>query len=299
MTRYIGCETARTLLDAFVDGELVVDEQVTVEAHLRWCETCAARVEDAGIIGAAVGIGSPMTRSAVVDDRTMAAMQDDVLSRISAEHDQSFGVRVRAMFEDMHLLWPALGATCAVLICLAGATTVLYATNEEHPDSLAAMISTVSDRFEKNPLLLDNTVVIPRGLDDGPTLDVADDDAMFAFAAVVSTEGRIADSTLLLSQRDVARTNHDRRSHQREVDDLLRQVKQSRFEPAQALSGRKAPVNMVWLIARTTVKGSAREVDAVNAAAPAVPARKHEAVKPPVTEPIGAVSSIDSDLTTA
>jgi hypothetical protein len=299
MTRYIGCETARTLLDAFVDGELVVDEQVTVEAHLRWCETCAARVEDAGIIGAAVRLGSPMTRSAVVDDRTMAAMQDDVLSRISAEHDQSFGVRVRAMFEDMHLLWPALGATCAVLICLAGATTVLYATNEEHPDSLAAMISTVSDRFEKNPLLLDNTVVIPRGLDDGPTLDVADDDAMFAFAAVVSTEGRIADSTLLLSQRDVARTNHDRRSHQREVDDLLRQVKQSRFEPAQALSGRKAPVNMVWLIARTTVKGSAREVDAVNAAAPAVPARKHEAVKPPVTEPIGAVSSIDSDLTTA
>ena len=28
MNRYIGCETARELLDAFMDGELSVDEQV-------------------------------------------------------------------------------------------------------------------------------------------------------------------------------------------------------------------------------------------------------------------------------
>jgi hypothetical protein len=30
---------------------------------------------------------------------------------------------------------------------------------------------------------------------------------------------------------------------------LLHQVKQSRFEPAQALTGRKVAVNMVWMIA--------------------------------------------------
>ena len=44
MIRYIGCETARDLLDAFIDGELGVDAQVMVESHLRWCRTCAARV---------------------------------------------------------------------------------------------------------------------------------------------------------------------------------------------------------------------------------------------------------------
>ena len=35
MTRYIGCETAHGLLDAFVDGELPVADQVMVEAHLQ------------------------------------------------------------------------------------------------------------------------------------------------------------------------------------------------------------------------------------------------------------------------
>ena len=40
MTRYIGCETARELLDEFVDGELPMADQVMVEAHLRWCRTC-------------------------------------------------------------------------------------------------------------------------------------------------------------------------------------------------------------------------------------------------------------------
>ena len=120
MTRYIGCETARDLLDAFVDGELTVADQVMVEAHLRWCTTCSARVEDMSMIGAAVRMGSAaIRRGGEIDERTMAALHDDVLSRVSAEHDQSIGVRVREMFQDMHLLWPALGACCAaVLICL-------------------------------------------------------------------------------------------------------------------------------------------------------------------------------------
>jgi len=105
MTQYIGCETARELLDAFVDGELPVTDQVMVEAHLRWCTTCGARVEDMSIIGAAVRIGSVVgVRGAQLDDRTSAALQDDVMSRVSAEHNQSFGVRFREMFEDMHLL---------------------------------------------------------------------------------------------------------------------------------------------------------------------------------------------------
>jgi hypothetical protein len=300
MTRYIGCEVARELLDSFVDGELSVTDQVTVEAHLRWCQACSARVEDLSVIGAAVRMGSPAVRSAALDDRTFAAMQDQVLSRFGAEQDQSLTVRLRAMFEDMHLLWPALGATCAVLICLAGTATVLYATNEEHPDSLAAMITTISGRSgQQNPLRLDNTVVIPRGLDDGPTFDAADDDMVIALATVVSTEGRISDSEFLLSQRAVTRP-HGRRTHQQEVDALMQQVRQSRFEPAQALTGRKVAVNMIWLLARTTVKGSARDVDAVNAAAPVAPVRKHEVEKPVVEEdPNGVVFALDGQLPTA
>jgi hypothetical protein len=83
-------------------------------------------------------------------------MQDDVLSRISAEHDQSLASAARDV-RDMHLLWPALGACCAVLICLAGASTVLYATSEEHPIVTAALITDVRIVPARIPLMLDNT----------------------------------------------------------------------------------------------------------------------------------------------
>lgn len=299
MTPYIGCEAARERIDAFIDGELPVADQVMVEAHLRWCTTCSAHVEDLALIGAAVRMGSPATRATRVDEREFAARQDDVLSRISAEHQQSMAVRIREMFQDSHLVWPALGACCAVLICLAGASTLLSATSEEHPDSLAALIASISEQYGQGPLLLDNTVVIPRGLDDGPMLNVADDEATVTLATVVSSEGRIADFTLLQSEREIAPARHDRTRHQRELADLLHQVKQSRFEPAQALTGRKVAVNMVWMISRTTVKGSASHADAVNAAP--VPVRKRQAAKPPVAEPNddGVVSARSDALPTA
>jgi len=300
MTEYIGCDTARDLLDAFVDGELPVADQVMVEAHLRWCATCSARVEDMSIIGAAVRMGAGAVSGAGrADQRAMAVIQDNVLSRISAEHDQSFAVRVRAMFEDMHLLWPALGACSAVLVCLAGVTTVLYATNEEHPESLAALITTMSDRSGQDPLLLDNTIAIPRAIDGGPLLDLPDDEATVTLAAVVSSEGRISDFALLQSEREVV-TRQDHGRHQRELADLLYQVKQTRFEPAQALTGRRnVAVNMVWYIARTTVKGNVRTTDAVNAVPVPVPVRKHEAAKPEAIDPDGVVSVADAALTTA
>jgi hypothetical protein len=37
---------------------------------------------------------------------------------------------------------------------------------------------------------------------------------------------------------------------------MLDAVSQSRFEPAQAAGGAPVAVNMVWLLARTTVKGT-------------------------------------------
>ena len=44
MTQYVGCDHARTLLEGLIDGELSMADQLAVESHLRWCETCALRV---------------------------------------------------------------------------------------------------------------------------------------------------------------------------------------------------------------------------------------------------------------
>ena len=46
MTPYVDCVFAQKHLEAFVDRELPVNDEILVESHLRWCTTCAARVED-------------------------------------------------------------------------------------------------------------------------------------------------------------------------------------------------------------------------------------------------------------
>ena len=94
MIPYIGCEYAREHLDAFVDGELSVDEQVAVESHLRWCRTCAARVEDVQLIGDSIRLGSLAPRAIDDDARVVSDLHSSVLIRVRAEEELSLGSRV-------------------------------------------------------------------------------------------------------------------------------------------------------------------------------------------------------------
>jgi anti-sigma factor RsiW len=140
MIPYVGCEYAREHLDAFVDGELSVDEQVAVESHLRWCRTCGARVEDLQLIGDSIRLGSLAPRADDEEAQTVSHVHSSVLIRMRAEEELSFGARFRDMFTDMRLLWPALGATGAVTVGLVFALSVLHSTTLERPESLARMI---------------------------------------------------------------------------------------------------------------------------------------------------------------
>lgn len=245
MIPYLGCARARAMLQPFVDLELPVAEQVVLESHLRWCETCAARVEDMRLIGAALRLGSAVPRGHAEDAGALASIQSEVLTRIRAEHDQSLPVRFRALFADMRLMWPALGATAAVVVCVFAVTSVNRVARAELPYSLADRISLLSDPgSDRNPLQLDSRMLAPRPLTDGPSLDsFPEEEAVFALAAVVTREGRVANFELL---------QPDESAH---VTALLEAVKHSRFSPAQTSDGVVA-VNVVWLLARTTVKAS-------------------------------------------
>src|SRR3954471_3205401 len=99
MIPYLGCEVAREMLEAFIDGELAMADQVAVESHLRWCRTCGARVEDMRLIGGSVRMGAARVTLEAEESQALAAVHAEVLMRIGAEHDQSFGVRVREAFE--------------------------------------------------------------------------------------------------------------------------------------------------------------------------------------------------------
>ena len=298
MIAYLGCETAREMLDAFADGELAVDDQVAVEAHLRWCRTCSARIEDVRLIGSGIRSGSPAATVDVDDVQALAAIQDGVLTRIGAEHDQSLAVRVRELF-DRRWLWPALGATAAVLICLCGAFSVLRLASKEQPDSLAAMIESLADPgSDRNPMRLDAAASVPRALEDSVVFDrIGQDEAMFAVATVVTREGRVAGYEVL-----------DSRASNNDVAALLHAVRQSRFEPAQAPGGRTVAVNMVWLFAWTTVERDGQLEELLSGAArnkrvrievPVAPPAPVSPAKPAVEEVPGQRSSTLADSTTA
>jgi hypothetical protein len=268
MIPYVGCDHARDLLDEFIDGELAVTDQVAVESHLRWCRTCCARVEDLRLIGSSIRVGSP-AQPGPRRDAELAAVSRGVLMLVRAEREQSLGVRLREMFADMRLLWPALGATMAVAISVTVAFGVWQSATAQNPESLAAMIEALGDPgSERNPLTPDDGtrlayadenrlaggISIPRVMDDGVGLDgIPDEEAEFAVATVVSRDGRIANFELLKSDRP-GPAHRSSAEHATHVEAVLDAVRQSRFAPAQTPGGRAVAVNMVWLIFVTTAE---------------------------------------------
>ena len=271
MTPYVGCEYARARLEGLVDDELSMDEQVLVESHVRWCRTCADRIEDFQLIGTSIRVGSPRLPQVNTAESALSAVYSRVLMRVHAERDQSFAVRVRELFADMRLLWPALGATMAVLVCLSVAIGVLKSTSIERPESLATRLEAMSPGSEANPLRPDNNarvdryfdkyvdsdraggISIPRVLDDGVFYaGIRDQEAMFTMVTVVNRDGRITNAELLNSERRGGKSEQD--IHANDLEAVFDAVRQSRFAPAQTPIGRAVAVNMVWLIVVTTVQ---------------------------------------------
>jgi hypothetical protein len=258
MIPYLGCQGARDMLEPFVDGELPVSEQVALEAHLRWCDTCRARIEDLRLIGSAVRLGSDASAADYTDAAARATMYDEVVMRVGAERTQSLAHRWRELFTDMRYLWPALGATGAVILCVCASTLVNQIVRAERPDSMAALIEILANPgSDQNPLHLESGMLAPRTLEVSPALAaIPDEEAVYAVAAVVTREGRVSNYELLQWVREPL-ANPAGASGSDEVNAVLNAVKHSRFEPAQTVDGVVA-VNMVWLLARTTVKASGK-----------------------------------------
>jgi hypothetical protein len=317
MIRYVGCDYARQRLDAFADGELAMGDQVLVETHLRWCQTCAARLEDMQTIGASLRLvgrthaHDDCASHAPVDSveqhdadlgRALAAMQAEVVAQANTEYEQSLAVRVQELFSDMRLWWPALGATVAVALSVGVASNIWKATSIQQPTSLAAMIENLADPgSNRNPQRLDAAMYLPRAIDDGVALDEAllaqqggdnHQDEVVAVAAVLTTEGTIGGYTLLeqggLRHAPVSGTAAG-------TGEMERVVRLSRFAPAQRPGGQVVAVNMVLLFARTTVKASQQTIDLGIPLTRPVLTTRPPVAKPAGLAPEGATSSDRSD----
>jgi hypothetical protein len=314
MTPYVGCNYAQERLEGLLDDELSVDEQILVESHVRWCRTCAARIEDFQLIRTSIRVGPPNLSQVAQVEPALSAVYSRVLMRVRAERDQAFRVRVRESFTDMRLLWPAIGATMAVLVCLSVAIGVLKSTSIERPESLAMQLEAMNPGSEANPLRPDNNaridryfdkfvdsdraggISIPRVMDDGASVaGIRDEEAMFTMAMVVSREGRITNAELLNSERSGAKA--ERAVHANDVEAVLDAVRQSRFAPAQTPIGRAVAVNMVWLIVVTTVQQT--PVPPAGPEAPVVARTRRLPQTDSVPLPVGRQSSRISSAPTA
>jgi len=258
------CAATRRRLSAYHDHELAVAEQIAVAAHLEWCDDCARAAEDLQIVGTTLRHALP-GRTALTAERQLT-FPGAVANRMKAERNVSWPVWFQRSLEDGHLVYAAGAAAVAALVCVIVMLGMMrFATSTPRPDSLAALIDILTPGSNQNPVV-PRPNVLPRPLDSiafsaEPGLD---DEAMFMLAATVTREGRVENLALVPPAGDDLTAVAD---HSRVVANLLDAVSRARFEPA-SVAGLPVAVNMVWMVAHTTVRGASPQVEPAPAEPP-------------------------------
>ena len=250
MIPVFGCETARDLLEPFIDGELNTSEQVAIQTHLRMCTTCQARVADMSLIGWSIRSG-PQIAVSSADANALAVVQSGVLARLKVERDQSLTKRFSEVLSDMRFLWPALGATLSVFLCLVAAGQIWRLTMERGPNSMAALFDTWGlPGTDHNPLLIDNAVSAPRVLNDGLAQlhGSPEDEWSVTVRFVARQDGRVGPAEV--GNSDFAPEAN--RSMGADGRDVLNAVKNWQLAPAQSRGGQPVAVQVVYMYWQTT-----------------------------------------------
>lgn len=246
--KVITCTAARRSLQAYHDRELAVGDEIAVASHLEWCTACADVLADLQVVSSSLRQGAPGRRA--LNREEAAGFTAAVVNRMDAERDQSVLARVRDMFDDMHLVYAGLGATAATMVCIVIMLGMMRFATHERPDSLAAIVNILANPGSNaNPVAIDARVQMPRALDGAlSSSSPAQEDAVFALAAVVTREGTIANLEMLRTG------GRQGASEAKAAESLMDAMSRARFEPAQ-MAGLPVAVNMVWVVAHTTVRG--------------------------------------------
>ncbi len=249
------CSAVRRRLAEYHDGELTIDQRVAIQGHLRACQACAAEAQGLNAVAMALR-GAAVERACAVDSRALDGLAAGVFSRFRAEQDESFPRTVGRMFEDLHFVWAALGATAATFACVAITLGMLYFTRAQRPDSLAGLIDAQSNPgTNAYPVQIDDRInvqmVLPRqDLDSVAAVPPLAPDEEIMLDATITREGRVASLQLV---------NPEGPSGQRAEDDwkmvgeILDSAAQARFEPAR-FGGVPVAVKMFWYLTHTTVR---------------------------------------------
>jgi hypothetical protein len=247
------CRTTWRDMAAYRDGELPMDRQLALRAHLAACAECLAEAEAVDCLGGLIRHAST-TRVESMGE-TLSSVHARVMARVAAEPPSTFGRRAARVFDAQgHWLGAVAGATFATIICLLSVLGVIRLGLRADSESMAAMIGAMADPgSNRNPLALDERLLMPRAFPiEVMPATLAARDEVVALYGIVTREGDLKSLEMLGPGPMQAW----------EVEQLLEVVDlaaQSRFEPAR--SGRNpVAVNVVWLLAHTTVVGKEREL---------------------------------------
>jgi hypothetical protein len=246
--RHMVCASVNRVLESYHDGELPVEQQIVVEAHLAECYVCAADAKSLRQLRDALRATADVTATDTAVEASLASITSEVISRVKAERHESLTARIGRMFEDLHLVWAGLAATSATVTCALIVAGVLYFAPAERGDSLAGVMAALAaPGSDRNPMLLDNRIELPRfelqpSMPTMASVKGEAPDVALAVSGVVTQDGRIAFPSLLSSPYSTA---DDQR--------LITAVSGARFEPATR-GGAPVAVNFVWLLERTTVR---------------------------------------------
>ena len=168
-------------------------------------------------------------------------------------------------------MYAGVGAAAATIACLVLMLGMMRFATIERSDSLAGILNFLATQgSNENPFVVDARVMMPRALDatfsSGELMLVGDDDvvgsrvgrdAVVTLSAVVTREGTVANLALLDDGREAARGANGVAgvNDAKRVEELVDAVSRARFEPATR-EGLPVAVNMVWLVAHTTVRAA-------------------------------------------
>jgi hypothetical protein len=138
---------------------------------------------------------------------------------------------------------------------------MMRAATNERPDSTAAMVRVFATPGSNlYPVSASSRVRMPRALDEPIWATPADVDAHYTLSAIVTREGRVGSLEILNSTG--GRWIPSGGAEAKAVEDLIGTVSRARFEPASILiepssmTGLPVAVNVVWIVAHTTVRAT-------------------------------------------
>ena len=252
--RPVTCAAAQRRLQEFHDGELAVGQQIEIRGHVESCLICADLLEDIQFVAATLKTGA--WGRDLLSHEEGPGFVAAVVSRRTAEDGASMWFRVRAMFDDMHLVYAGVGAAVATLACVVIMLGMMRFAPVGHQNaspsaSLAALMTLVATpETSANAIAIDPASHARGTARFQAANETAAEDAVFELESVVTRQGRLVNLARLKKGHKATR------DEARAIEELLVSVTRASIEPGWAEGAPVAADGMVWLVTRMTVRAN-------------------------------------------